>query len=122
MLNILTPDESGTKCMSLWFHCSEGDRTKAQLVVLRLGLLYFRQGHRFMKLIGNYLSPYTRRVAISLHELEMPFELDHVMVFDEPQKVKPHNPVTRVPTLVLDDGAVLVESYAILDELDQMDL
>ena len=40
--------------------------------------------------------------------------------FDEPEKVKPHNPVTRVPTLVLDDGSVLVESYAILDELDQM--
>ncbi len=73
-----------------------------------------------MKLIGNYLSPYTRRVAISLNELGLPFDLDHVMVFDEPERVKPHNPVTRVPTLVLDDGSVLFESYAILDAIDQM--
>ena len=73
-----------------------------------------------MKLIGNYLSPYTRRVAISLNAVGLPFELEHLFVFKEPDRVRAHNPVVRIPTLVMDDGEVLVESYAILDAIDQM--
>ena len=73
-----------------------------------------------MKLIGNYISPYVRRVAVSLNALEIPFELEQVMVFDNPDAVRAHNPVVRIPTLLLDDGDVLIESGAILDELDQM--
>jgi glutathione S-transferase len=73
-----------------------------------------------MKLIGNYLSPFTRRVAVSLNALELPFELQALFVFKEPEQVRAHNPVVRIPTLLLDDGDVLVESYAILDEIDQM--
>jgi glutathione S-transferase len=73
-----------------------------------------------MRLIGNYLSPYTRRVAVSLNALGLPFELEHLYVFKEPGRVRAHNPVVRIPTLVLDDGEALVESYAILDAIDQM--
>ena len=73
-----------------------------------------------MKLIGNYLSPFTRRVAVSLNALELPFELQTLFVFKEPEQVRVHNPVVRIPTLLLDDGDVLVESYAILDEINQM--
>jgi len=73
-----------------------------------------------MKLIGNYLSPFTRRVAVSLNALQLPFELQALYVFKEPEQVRVHNPVVRIPTLVLDSGDVLVESYAILDEIDQM--
>jgi glutathione S-transferase len=73
-----------------------------------------------MKLIGNYLSPFVRRVAVSLNALELPFELQALFVFKEPEQVRVHNPVVRIPALLLDDGDVLVESYAILDEIDQM--
>lgn len=73
-----------------------------------------------MKLIGNYLSPYVRRVAVSLNQLQMPFELEQLYVFKSPEEVRKYNPLVRIPTLILDDGEVLVESYAILDELDQM--
>ena len=73
-----------------------------------------------MKLIGHYLSPFTRRVAVSLNALELPFELQAVFVSKEPEKVRVHNPVVRIPALLLDDGDVLVESYAILDEIDHM--
>jgi glutathione S-transferase len=34
--------------------------------------------------------------------------------------VRAHNPVVRIPALLLDDGELVVESYAILDEIDQM--
>ena len=73
-----------------------------------------------MKLIGNYISPYVRRVAVSLNALEIPFELEEVMVFDNPEAVRAHNPVVRIPALVLEDGEVLIESAAILDELDHL--
>ena len=73
-----------------------------------------------MKLIGNYLSPYVRRVAVSLNELGMLFELEQLYVFRSPEEVRKYNPLVRIPTLILDNGEVLVESYAILDELDQM--
>lgn len=75
---------------------------------------------RFMRLIGNYLSPYVRRVAVSLHILQMPFELEELFVFKAPETVRRHNPLVRIPVLVLDDGERLVESNAILDELDQL--
>ena len=73
-----------------------------------------------MRLIGSFLSPYTRRVAVSLNILELPFELEELFVFKEPDIVRRHNPVVRIPVLVLDDGTALVESSAILDEIDRM--
>ena len=73
-----------------------------------------------MRLIGNFLSPYTRRVAVSLYILEMPFELEELFVFKQPDVVRRHNPLVRIPVLVLDDGANLVESTAILDEIDRI--
>ena len=73
-----------------------------------------------MKLIGIYLSPFVRRVAVSLNILKVPFELEEVFVFGEPEVVRRYNPLVRIPVLVLDDGAKLVESGAILDEIDHM--
>jgi glutathione S-transferase len=73
-----------------------------------------------MKLVGNYNSPFVRRVAISLSALAMPFELQVLIVSKQPEKVQEFNPVVRIPALVLDDGEILIDSTAILDELDQM--
>jgi glutathione S-transferase len=73
-----------------------------------------------VRLIGILLSPFVRRVAISLNILELPFEPDEVFVFGEPDSVRRHNPLVRIPVLVLDDGTNLVESGAILDEIDHM--
>jgi glutathione S-transferase len=73
-----------------------------------------------MKLIGVLLSPFVRRVAISLNVLALPFELEEVFVFGEPDIVRRYNPLVRIPVLALQDGANLVESGAILDEIDQM--
>ena len=73
-----------------------------------------------MELYGVYLSPYTRRIAIALNLLDMPYTHNAVRVFERPDVVREHNPLTRVPTLVLEDGSALIESGAILDEIDQM--
>ncbi len=72
-----------------------------------------------LKLIGSYFSPYTRRVAVSLDALDQPYEFEAVSVMAEQQKVQAHNPVIRIPVVLMPDGEVLIESYAILDEIDQ---
>ena len=68
-----------------------------------------------MKLLGRYGSPYTRRVGVSMHLAGIPFDHEAIPVWDQPEAVRAYNPVVRVPTLVMDDGETLVESYAILD-------
>jgi glutathione S-transferase len=72
-----------------------------------------------MILVGQYDSPYVRRVAISLHLLGLPFERDTRSVFADAEGMRRINPVGRIPSLVLDDGEVLIDSAAILDHLDE---
>jgi glutathione S-transferase len=71
-----------------------------------------------MILIGQYDSPFVRRVGIALTLYELPFEHRPWSVFGDGEKIAPLNPLVRVPTLELDDGLVLVESHAMLDYLD----
>ncbi|HKY96050.1 MAG TPA: glutathione S-transferase family protein [Kiloniellales bacterium] len=71
-----------------------------------------------MILIGQYDSPFVRRVGIALTLYELPFEHRTWSAFSDADKLRQYNPLTRVPTLVLDDGTVLVESHAMLDYLD----
>lgn len=72
-----------------------------------------------MILIGQYDSPFVRRVGIALTLYGFPFEHRPWSAFSDADKMAPFNPLCRVPTLVLDDGEVLIESGAILDHLDE---
>jgi glutathione S-transferase len=73
-----------------------------------------------MILIGQYDSPFVRRVGIALTLYELPFEHRPWSTFGDADKLRPYNPLTRVPTLVLGSGEALVESHAILDYLDSL--
>jgi glutathione S-transferase len=73
-----------------------------------------------MILIGQYDSPFVRRVAIALRLYGLAFEHRPWSTFGEGDKIAPYNPLRRVPTLVLDGGEALIESTAILDYLDEM--
>jgi glutathione S-transferase len=73
-----------------------------------------------MILIGQYDSPFVRRVAIALRLYGLPFEHRPWSTFGEGNKIAPFNPLRRVPTLVLDNGEALIESTAILDYLDEL--
>lgn len=72
-----------------------------------------------MLLIGRDLSPFTRRVAISLSLLGFSHERKQLSTATDSAEVRGFNPLGRVPALVLDDGEVLIDSAAILDYLDQ---
>ena len=73
-----------------------------------------------MILIGQYDSPFVRRVGIALKLYDMKFEHRPWSVFADADKIRRFNPLIRVPTLVLDDGTSLLESGSILDYLDHM--
>jgi glutathione S-transferase len=73
-----------------------------------------------MILIGQYDSPFVRRVAIALNLYGFAFEHRPWSTFGDADKIAPFNPLRRVPTLLLDSGEALIESTAILDSLDEM--
>jgi len=72
-----------------------------------------------MILVGQYDSPYVRRVAVSLRVLGMPYEHDTRSVFGDFEAMRKINPVGRIPSLILDGGETLIDSAAILDWLDE---
>lgn len=73
-----------------------------------------------MILIGQYDSPFVRRVGVALALYGLTFEHRPWSTFGDADLIRPYNPLTRVPVLVLDDGESLVESHAILDHLDSL--
>jgi glutathione S-transferase len=72
-----------------------------------------------MILIGQYDSPFVRRVAIALRLYGFKFQHKPWSTFGDAELIAPYNPLRRVPTLVLDDGAALIDSTMILDWLDE---
>ena len=72
-----------------------------------------------MILVGQYDSPFVRRVAVSLRLLGFAYEHDTRSVFGDFESMRRTNPLGRIPSLVLEDGEVLIDSVAILDWLDQ---
>jgi glutathione S-transferase len=71
-----------------------------------------------MKLIGMLDSPYVRRCAISMKLMEVPFEHHSLSVFRTYDQFRKINPVVKAPTLVCDDGTVLMDSTLILDYVE----
>jgi glutathione S-transferase len=69
-------------------------------------------------LIGQYDSGFVRRVGIALRLYNIPFEHWPWSVFGDADRLRAYNPLGRVPTLVLDDGDVLLDSHAMIDYLD----
>jgi glutathione S-transferase len=73
-----------------------------------------------MQLIGMLDSPYVRRTAISLKLLGVPFEHKAVSVFSTFEQFQSINPVVKAPSLVCDDGEVLMDSNLIIDYAESL--
>jgi len=68
-----------------------------------------------MQLVGMLDSPYVRRTAISMRLLGVPFEHRSISVFSTFEQFGAINPVVKAPTLVCDDGSVLMDSTLVID-------
>jgi len=73
-----------------------------------------------MQLIGMLDSPYVRRVAVSLQLLGLPFEHRSISVFSTFEQFRRINPVVKAPSLVCDDGTVLMDSTLILEYAENL--
>ena len=73
-----------------------------------------------MHLIGMLDSPYVRRVAVSLQLLGLRFEHQSLSVFRAFDRFRQINPVVKAPSLICDDGEVLMDSTLILEYAEAM--
>lgn len=73
-----------------------------------------------MRLIGSATSPYVRRVEVTLRLLDVPFDRDVLSTFVDHERFAAINPVLKAPTLVTDDGVVLMDSTLILEHVERV--
>ena len=73
-----------------------------------------------MKLIGSLTSPYVRKVRIVLAEKKLDYEL----ILDDPwgaaAHLTAHNPLGKVPCLIMDENGALFDSRVIVEYLDTL--
>jgi glutathione S-transferase len=74
-----------------------------------------------MLLRHSHTSPFVRKVTVLLHETGLAAQVDTETVdgWTEPVPLTGDNPLSMVPTLVLDDGSSLYDSPVICEYLDQ---
>ena len=73
-----------------------------------------------MLLVGMLDSPYVRRAAIAGTVLGIPFEHQSVSVFRHMERFRAINPLIKAPSLVADDGTVLMESQLIIQHMEDV--
>ena len=71
-----------------------------------------------MKLLASPASPYTRKVRVVLAEKKIDCDLELVDVAPAENAVNPHNPLGKIPVLLLDDGTAVYDSRVIAEFLD----
>ena len=72
-----------------------------------------------MILVGQFDSPFVRRVAIAMHHYGVSYERRVLSVFKDFDAMLEINPLGKVPSLILDGGEVLFDSRAIIDYLEE---
>lgn len=73
-----------------------------------------------MILVGMLESPYVRRVAISAQYLGIEYEHRPLSVFNDYDEIRQLNPLVKAPTLVCNDGTLLVDSTLIIHYLSRI--
>mgnify|MGYP001992214805 CR=1 FL=1 len=73
-----------------------------------------------MILIGRNVSPFVRRVAALMRLLEIDFEQRFLATADSIDDIAKYNPLGRVPSLVLDNDEILIDSSAIIKYLFEL--
>ncbi len=72
-----------------------------------------------MKLISATPSPYARKIRIALAEKDIAFELQTEVPWNDDTSLPQHNPLEKLPVLILDDGSTIWESSFILEWLER---
>ncbi|MEP6605802.1 MAG: glutathione S-transferase [Nitrosospira sp.] len=73
-----------------------------------------------MKLIGSLTSPYVRKARIVLAEKRIGYDFDVDIPWNADSQVSNHNPLGKIPVLIMDDGTTLFDSRVIVEYLDSV--
>ena len=73
-----------------------------------------------MKLLSSPTSPYVRRVRVVFIEKKLDYQLEDGNVWAPDTRIQEHNPLGKVPCLVMDDGSALFDSRVIVEYLDTL--
>lgn len=73
-----------------------------------------------MKLIGSLTSPYVRKVRVVMAEKKLDYDFVLENVWAEDSQIQAHNPLGKVPCLIMDDGGSLFDSRVIVEYLDTL--
>jgi glutathione S-transferase len=73
-----------------------------------------------MKLIGSLTSPYVRKVRVVFFEKKVDVDLEIENVWAPDTKITNHNPLGKVPCLLLDDDEAIYDSRVIAEYVDTL--
>lgn len=73
-----------------------------------------------MKLIGSLTSPYVRKVRVVMAEKKLDYELVLEDVWANDTQIQKHNPLGKIPCLLMDDNGALFDSRVIVEYLDTL--
>jgi glutathione S-transferase len=73
-----------------------------------------------MQLIGMLDSPFVRRVAVTMRMLGVEYEHRPLSVLRTYDEFRAVNPLVKVPTLVCEDGEMLIDSSLIIDHIESL--
>jgi glutathione S-transferase len=77
-----------------------------------------RKRASIMRLLYTPNSPYARKVRIVALEKHTELVLEEVVLGDPDSPLKQHNPLGKIPVLILNDGDNLYDSKVIVEYLD----
>lgn len=73
-----------------------------------------------MKLLGSLTSPYVRKVRVVMAEKKLDYELLLEDVWADDTIIQQHNPLGKIPCLIMDDYDSLFDSRVIVEYLDTL--
>ena len=71
-----------------------------------------------MELMGMLDSPFVRRVAVTAQFLDLPYDHNPLSIFKSYDEFRGINPLVKVPTIVCDNGEMLVDSTLIIEHFE----
>ncbi|MYM90673.1 glutathione S-transferase [Rugamonas sp. FT82W] len=73
-----------------------------------------------MKLIGSLASPYVRKVRVVLAEKKLDYQFELEDVWAKDTTIDKLNPLGKVPSLIMEDGTVMIDSRVMVEYLDTL--
>lgn len=73
-----------------------------------------------MKLIGSLTSPYVRKVRIVLAEKQINYDFEVDVPWNAQTNVSHHNPLGKIPILIVDEKTSLYDSRVIAEYIDSL--